>query len=184
MHVEAETEINATDSDDTIIMDSTPSNVTTTHEDKEVPVLKCSVKTTTYGIRCPKVKPKPKRKQFYKCNFCKERFPKLALLNKHYIDSHPPVKCEICDKTFKLPSSLERHSYLHKDLKFKCKVCGARFPFKSAMCHFVSHKMTHLKETPHECDIENCTKAFFNIGDLQKHKKVHLDEKWNCTICM
>ena len=119
----------------------------------------------------------------YKCNTCQEKSPKLAILNKHYIDNHPPVKFDkfdTCGKAFNSPSTLERHSFPHKELKFKCEVCGDKFPFKSAL---ESHKIKHLKEKPQKCSIKKCDKSFFNIGNLHKHKKVYLNKKWNCSMC-
>ena len=93
---------------------------------------------------------------------------------------HPPLTCEVCEKSFNTLSSLERHGYLHKELKYKCEKCGARFPFVSSM---ESHMVTHLKDPLHKCNFSNCDKVFFNKGNLVKHAKMHTNKKFKCSLC-
>ena len=155
-------------------------------------VIECSVKTKTYGLRKPKhddsktvdtgTKPaaKPVRVRKYTCPLCKKSFNKLAMLNEHYRDKHPPLQCKTCNKEFCTPSTLEHHSYIHGDLKFECKMCGVRFPFESMRD---SHQISHLKEPKHKCKEPKCGKKFFYKGDLVKHEKVHNDDIFNCILC-
>ena len=138
----------------------------------------CSIKTTTFGIR-KRVTPL-KKPRYYRCITCKEKFPKLSLLNEHYRDRHPPLLCTVCDKEFVTPNGLEWHAYLHKTLKFKCTVCEAMFPFRSSM---ESHMLTHSTEKKHTCSQKGCTKSFYSKGDLTKHSKVHLNTAWKCSLC-
>ena len=63
------------DSDATILVDVEPK------VDKEVPTIKCNIKTTMYGIKCLQ---KAKKIRFYRCKVSKEKFICLALLNAHY----------------------------------------------------------------------------------------------------
>ena len=86
-----DTEEDTTDSDATIIVDTLPATNSVPKVGNDAPTIKCSVKTTTYGIRQPKRNRKPKRNQNYKCILCKKMFSKLALLNRHYINNHPPT---------------------------------------------------------------------------------------------
>ena len=142
-------------------------------------VIECSVKTKTYGL--PKRKQERKvRIRSYKCQGCDKTFSKVSLLNEHYKDSHPPVQCKTCGKDFCTPSTLERHTYIHGDLKFKCGICGIKFPFKSMRD---SHLISHQDDHKHKCKQPKCGKKFFNKGDLVKHEKVHDDKEWKCILC-
>ena len=91
---------------------------------------------------------------------------------------HPPLTCEVCDKGFNTPSSLEHHLYLHKELKYKCSSCGLRFPFQSALD---THMVSHLNAPQHKCTKRD--KAYFNRGDLVKHVKIHLNKTHSCSLC-
>ena len=139
------------------------------------PVKEYSVKMKTFGIRKPVEK---KRSRYYRCPVCKSKFGKLAELNRHYKDSHPPLTCSSCDCAFSTPSTLEQHSYKHKDLKFKCSVCGKGFPFAS---NHDSHELSHTTEKKFKC--KDCDKAYINKGDLVKHEKTHTKKMWQCRIC-
>ena len=45
-----------------------------------------------------------------------------------------PLKCDMCDRTFKLESALRTHLIKHgRKLQFKCKVCGKEFTCKSSL---------------------------------------------------
>ena len=139
------------------------------------PVKEYSVKTKTFGIKKPIER---KRVRFYRCPVCKGKFDKLAQLNHHYKDSHPPLTCKSCDAQFSTPSTLERHSYKHKSLKYSCKVCSKGFPFSSNQD---SHELSHTTEKNFNCP--KCDKVYINKGDLVKHKKTHEKKMWTCRIC-
>ena len=109
-------------------------------------VIKCNVKTKTFSIPKRNATELNKKSRFYRCPVCKEKFPKLAAMNAHYREMHPPLYCKMCEKEFITPNALERHSYFHKSLKFKCKKCDEWFPFKSSM---ESHMTSHETEKKH-----------------------------------
>ena len=46
----------------------------------------------------------------------------------------------ICGKGFNMQTSLDKHKYYHKELKFVCEHCGQGFPFLSRL---EQHKVTH-----------------------------------------
>ena len=140
----------------------------------DVPEIRCSVKTQTFGIR----RSVPKKKiQYYRCHECKDKFDRLALLNYHYKEMHEPVHCPSCDKVFSTPSTLERHGYTHKELKYKCDVCEEKFAFASDRDH---HMVKHSTEKKFTC---KCGRQFFNKGDLKKHEEVHKNVVHKCKIC-
>ena len=165
------------DSDATILMDDVEVPEPAKAED-DIPVLKCSIKMKTYGLRKPPVKPAKckitgKGPHYYRCSACKVKFLKVARLNQHYKDNHLPVICDICKKEFSTPWTLECHLYIHKDLKFKCSQCGLRFPFASS---WDSHQMSHTTDKTQVC--KTCSKSYMNKGDLVHSKKI-----WRCQIC-
>ena len=76
-----------------------------------------------------------KRKQvrFYICHKggCTFFGKSIRELNEHHVKLHKDVLCEVCNKSFKTPSSLKRHSYSHGELKFSCNQCNEAFAFQS-----------------------------------------------------
>ena len=149
----------------------------------EIPVVKnervitCSLKTTTFGL---KKQPPKKRLCSYRCPVCKEQFRRLAFLNDHNKNTHPPIICENCTKEFCMPGALERHAYLHKSLEYTCTICDKRFPFASDL---KQHKISHAKVKTHHCTQKNCDRSFFNKGDLSKHMLTHSGKRWKCQLC-
>ena len=160
------------DSDDTI---PAPLDVKPTNILLDGPVKEYGIKTKTFGIKKPV---KKKRVRFYRCPTCKKKFDKLALLNRHYKDTHSPLTCQSCNEQFSTPSTLERHSYKHKSLKYTCKVCGKGFPFVS---NRDSHELSHSTDKNFKC--ADCDKAYISKGDLVKHEKTHEKKTWNCRLC-
>ena len=52
-----------------------------------------------------------------------------------------PLKCDVCDKSFRVQSHLNNHKMLHTgERPFSCDVCGKGFIERK---NFVRHKMTH-----------------------------------------
>ena len=151
--------------------------------DNNVLVLNCSIKMKTCRLRKPAVTPVKSElgkilPRYYRCNACKAKFLKEAELHQHFKDNHLPVLCNICKKEFSTQETLECHSYIHKDLKFKCNQCGQRFPFASS---HDSHKLSHTSDKTQVCKI--CGKSYVNKGDLVKHEKVYFSKMWKCQLC-
>ena len=79
--------------------------------------------TKTFGVKNPVQYPKNASKHPRKCPKCEYKTDSIAGINTHYKNSHEPVTCDTCSLGFSTPSTLWRHKYTHKDLKFKCNKC-------------------------------------------------------------
>ena len=128
--------------------------------------------TTIHGLV------KRKRVCKFKCRICGHITDSQASANTHYKNLHPRIKCDSCDMMFNNPSSLARHSYIHKDLPYPCKNCGKLFPFESAL---TNHRAVHRRHPTQKCN--KCEKWFFTTGELNKHLKVHEKHVHQCFEC-
>ena len=70
---------------------------------------------------------KYKKPRKFTCKECEKSFTSQALLNAHHVQEHKPVKCPDCIKIFITPSTLARHSYIHKPLKYCCDHCPEKY---------------------------------------------------------
>ena len=98
-----------------------------TEEDQEKLTKLGKLRTIEYGLK------KRKRVRFYICHKggCTFVGKSIWELNEHHVKLHKDVLCEVCNKSFKTPSSLKRHSYSHSELKFSCNQCNEAFAFQS-----------------------------------------------------
>ena len=107
-------------------------------------------------------------------------FPSVRELNNHHREDHGIVKCSDCDKVFNNQSSLDKHSYVHKELKYNCEQCGKRFPFESRL---EQHRMTHIN-VHLSCPKKSCPHTFKSLGDVNRHVKSHGKGGWyRCDHC-
>ena len=85
-----------------------------------------------YCIKNTKFGSQKKRAVIRKCSVCSEQFNSQKELNDH-IASHYKYKLfcgdRRCGKTFRSLESLKKHQLHHRDMKFLCQVCRAKFPF-------------------------------------------------------
>ncbi|XP_055605445.1 uncharacterized protein LOC129753637 [Uranotaenia lowii] len=92
-----------------------------------------------------------------------------------------PYICEICNKAFKLPSSLTSHLKVHsEERKYICQDCGNTF---KRVEHLRIHvNAVHLKKKPYSCDI--CDRTFAQSGDRNVHMRRHTEDKpFQCDYC-
>ena len=76
--------------------------------------------------------PKPtKLERTIKCRLCTKIFSTTRDLNNHHREEHGIVDCPQCEKKFTNQSSLDKHLYSHRELKYVCDLCGKKFPFES-----------------------------------------------------
>ena len=101
-------------------------------------------------------------------------------LTQHHQQKHNILYCDVCSKAFNNPSSLVRHQYTHKELKFKCEDCDQQFAFESnQQTHWISHRTI-----PTQCCVyPKCNIKFKNKGDLTCHTKEHNGVMHKCPDC-
>ena len=118
----------------------------------------------------------------YRCQTenCKYIGKSLRELNVHHIDNHDKVQCHGCEKVFKTPSSMKRHSYCHGDLPHVCDVCKEGFAFKSELSF---HRTVHRTVSSFHCVSKGCRKSFKSSNELNKHTQKHLGVTWECDKC-
>ena len=98
---------------------------------------------------------KPKRKFYSMVGTCNKICNSRRELNNHHLTVHPKIMCDICNKVFDIPSSMNRHQYSHKTPKHFCADCNKGFFFESEL---TSHRRCHLKIPGYSCFAKNCNK--------------------------
>ena len=145
-----------------------------TKEDQEKLTKLGKLRTIEYGLK------KRKQVRSYICHEGRCTFVGKSIqeLNEHHIKLHQDMLCEVCNKSFKTPSSLKRHSYSHGELKFACNQCNEAFAFQSEL-NF--HKTIHRKIPTFKCMSKNCDKVYKSANELNKHVLKHSAMVWNCA---
>ena len=124
--------------------------------------------------------PPPTKRRKIRCKLCDNTFSSVKGLNTHHHKDHSIVQCPKCGKYFSTQSSLDKHSYSHREAKYSCELCGKCFQFESRLNQ---HMVTHItKKLP--CPKKSCDREFKNIGDLNHHMNVHTKGGWYyCDKC-
>ena len=66
-----------------------------------------------------------------------------------------------------------------KEGRFKCTYCEKRF---IDSWHLREHERSHTGEKPYSCAEQDCSKAFKNVGNLNRHKVCHSTAKLGIQI--
>ena len=127
-----------------------------------------------YGIK------KRRSSRTYACKECGKRKCDHKELNKHYKRKHKPVMCGICNQLFSLPSTLDKHMYVHLNKSFTCETCGMQFSFLSQLEY---HKMVHKTIASYVCMYPKCKRSFMRKGDLTLHAQIQDKLTWKCNEC-
>ena len=135
---------------------------------------KAEFKTVKYGIK------KRRSSRTYASKEYAKHKRDLKELNKHYKRKHKPVMCGICNQLFSLPSTLDKHMYMHLNKSFTCETCGMQFSFLSQLEY---HKMVHKTIASYVCVYPKCKKSFMRKGNLTLHTQIHDKLTWKCNDC-
>ncbi|XP_072524441.1 uncharacterized protein [Salminus brasiliensis] len=95
-------------------------------------------------------------------------------------NTHKPLPCSFCPKSFNNASDLKRHQRIHTGEKpFGCAVCGKRFALRG---NLITHERAHSGSKPFTC--QQCGKSFAHGSNLTAHQRVHTGEKpFCCSLC-
>ena len=157
----------------------------------------------------------------YKCSHCGKDFNDLSNCRRHEVTMHKngkpggfylssrlqglhlkeikakkSLECQVCSKTFRIPSELERHNIrTHQQKPYKCQHCSKCFGYPSELKrHIGTHSTgksplqlekhanrTH-KEKPLKC--QHCSKCFRFPSDMKRHDRTHnLEQTHKCLQC-
>ena len=76
----------------------------------------------------------------FRCGKCDQSFESQHDVNVHFKETHPPVKCDYCDRSFACPASLLKHRYSHHETMIERDTCGKGFQFQSQL---TEHQWVH-----------------------------------------
>ena len=127
-----------------------------------------------------KLKRKYIKQRKFSCVGCKSSFTTQKELNKHFRTSHPPVKCDMCEKFFDTPAAMLCHKYKHYDYMYECEVCGCGFQFASQL---QEHKRVHQTQGDWVCFKPKCGKRFKRESELNAHLVSHSKKDYQCDKC-
>ncbi|XP_045782950.1 uncharacterized protein PF11_0213-like isoform X2 [Maniola jurtina] len=117
-----------------------------------------------------------------KCTFtCKTKKYLHRHANRVHTKREKDNECDVCGKKFLFKSLLDRHVYIHSDVRpFKCEVCNKGFNSRYSLS---SHRHTHTGAKPYKCDY--CDYACRDNSTLRKHKERHtgITRLYQCTAC-
>ena len=146
----------------------------------------CTYCTNSFESNADRIKHeqghKPPKSPSYKCDICKQKFSRSALLKQHR-ESHfgekspKKFKCDLCEKEYGRKDHLWRHcKKVHYGYK-KCQFCDRIFENQSLL---EAHEVTHDGKFPHQCD--QCGRHFSNSWNLGRHQQTH-SQQFLCTHC-
>ncbi|KAI0211166.1 hypothetical protein LSAT2_004015 [Lamellibrachia satsuma] len=117
------------------------------------------------------------------CEICGKTFRHPSALRGHMFmhTGERPYRCSKCGLTFTFISNLSRHKTIHTGAKsYACTLCGKAFQRRDTQRRH--EKVAHSDEKPHTCP--QCGKAFKLKNDIVMHMRTHLDDKpFVCEIC-
>lgn len=96
------------------------------------------------------------------------------------LNSNAEYVCELCDKTFRRKTYLQKHMNSHSnDRPYPCQYCGKVF---RSLTNRAKHVLNHaIGSKTFACEI--CGNGFPNKGSFERHSRVHGSEVYSCNNC-
>ena len=101
-------------------------------------------------------------------------------MNEHFRMTHPPVQCNMCEKTFDTPAAMVKHRYLHYEYMYECDNCGKGFHFESQLRE---HLRVHQVQGNWTCFCPKCGKRFKCESELNEHLIAYNKKEYKCDEC-
>ena len=116
----------------------------------------------------------------FRCGKCDRSFESQHDVNVHFKETHPPVKCDYCDRSFACPASMLKHRYSHYETMIGCDTCSKGFQFQSQL---TEHQRVHQVIGDWVCFKPGCGKRFKRESELDAHLFNHRTTKLKCDQC-
>ncbi|XP_043222350.1 zinc finger protein 2-like [Amphibalanus amphitrite] len=117
----------------------------------------------------------------HQCAECGRQFASRRRLTDHQRGHAGGWTCQICDKVFRHPSSLQHHRRQH-EWQAPAAVCPICSLSLSSAAHLRDHLRTHSDERPFQC--RSCPRAFRQASTLRVHSRIHSGERpFQCDAC-
>ena len=113
-----------------------------------------------------KLKRRIKRVRKFRCGKCDWSFESQHDVNVHFKETHPPVKCDYCDRSFACPASMLKPRYSHHETMIESDTCGKGFRFQSQL---TEHRQVHQVIGDWVCFKPGCGKRFKRESELDAH---------------
>ena len=116
----------------------------------------------------------------FRCGKCDWSFESQHDANVHFKETHPPVKCNYCERSFACPATMLKHRYSHYETMVECDTCGKGFQFQSQL---TEHRRVHQVIRDWVCFKPGCGKRFKWESELDAHLFNHQMTKLKCDQC-
>ena len=120
-------------------------------------------------------------KRKFPCEKCHQNFGSQREVNEHFRTTHPPVQCDICQRTFDTPAAMVKHKYHHYEYMYECNHCRKGFHFDESQLK--EHLRVHQAQGDWTCFHLKYGKRFKCESELNLHLIAHNKKEYKCDQC-